>query len=78
MRQRPYAFLGFGNRWLNMAMVSDIEDKGDKLVVYLVSEAARLAGRDQPVPADVARRVTLTEPEQMIKLRKWLKLNDEE
>ena len=39
---------------------------------------ARMVGRDDPHPMDVARRYTLTDPDDVTKLRKWLKLNDEE
>lgn len=78
MRDRPFAFLRLGNRWVNMAMVSDIEDRGDSLEVFLVADMARLAGRRDPTPVDVARQVTLTRPEDVSKLKKWLKLNDEE
>ena len=78
MRERPYAFLRIGSHWINMAMVSDIEDQGETLTVYLVAETARLAGREHPTPVDVARQVTVTRPDEVAKLRKWLKLNDEE
>lgn len=78
MRQRPFAFLPVGNRWINMTMVTDIEDHGDRLVLYLTSEMARLAGRDEPTPLDVARRVALDVPEEVDKIRRWLMLNDED
>jgi len=78
MRQRPYAFLRVGNRWINMTMVTDIEDQGNELTVYMASDMARLAGRGDPVPIDVARRVTLKDPEDVEKVRRWLMLNDED
>ena len=31
MRQRPYAFLRVGSRWINITMVTDIEDRGNEL-----------------------------------------------
>jgi hypothetical protein len=78
MRQRPYAFLRVGNRWINMTMVTDIEDRGDELTLYMTSEMARLTGRDEPAPIDVARRVTLKTTEDVEKARRWLMLNDED
>ena len=77
MRQRPYAFLRLGNRWINMTMVTDVEDRGDELTLYLTSEMARLTGGGEPAPIDVARRVTLKAPDDVEKLRRWLTLNDE-
>lgn len=78
MRTRPYAFLKVGRRWINMAMVTDIEDHGDKLVVFVTADMARLAGLDDPSAVDVARRFSITGPEQVDKVRKWLRFNDEE
>jgi len=78
MRQRPYAFLPVGNRWINMTMVTDIEDRGNALTLFMTSEMARLAGKEDPAPIDVARRVTLTEPEDVEKVRRWLMLHDED
>lgn len=75
MRQRPFAFLKIGDRWINMSMVTDIEDHGDSLVVYLATDMARLAGGEA---VDVARRFAVSEPNEVEKLRKWLKLNDED
>lgn len=67
-----------GDRWVNMAMITDIVDGGDTLTVFLASDMARMAGREHPPPLDVARRFTLSEPDDVKKLRMWLKLNDEE
>lgn len=78
MRQRPYAFLRVGNRWINMTMVTDIEDHGDQLTVYLSSDMARLAGRGDPAPIDVARRFTVKDPTDVDKVRRWLMLHDED
>lgn len=78
MRERPYAFLRIGDRWVNMAMVTDIVDGGEKLTVYLSSDQARMVGGGAPQAVDVARRFTVSAPEDVTKLRKWLKLNDEE
>ena len=78
MRARPHAFLRVGERWINMAMVTDIEDGGDRLVLFLASEMARLAGTADPAPIDVARRLTVKAPEDVKKLRRWLMLNDED
>lgn len=44
MRQRPYAFLPIGKRWINMAMVTDIEDHGTELRVFVAADMARMAG----------------------------------
>ena len=78
MRQRPYAFLRVGSRWINMTMLTDIEDHGNELTLFMTSDMARLAGKGDPSPIDVARRVTVTEPEDVEKLRRWLMLNDED
>jgi len=78
IRSRPYAFLQVGKRWINMSMVTDIEDRGDALVVYLATDMARLTGRDQPQAVDVARRFPIEDPEEIEKVKRWLKLNDEE
>ncbi len=78
MRQRPYAFLRVGNRWINMTMVTDIEDHGHELTVFVASDMARLTARGAPVPIDVARRFTVTAPEDVETLRRWLKLHDED
>jgi len=39
---------------------------------------ARLARQDDPVPIDVARRFSITEPGEIDKLKRWLMLNDED
>ena len=77
MRQRPYAFFRVGNRWINMTMVTDVEDHGNELTVFVASDMARLTGRGTSTPIDVARRFTLTDPEEVEKLRRWLNLHDE-
>ena len=61
-----------------MAMVTDIEDHGEELVIYMSADMAQLAGREHPSPIDVARRYIVTDPADVNKLRTWLKLNDEE
>ena len=78
MRERPFAFLRLGDRWVNLTMVTDIVDDGDTLTIFLSSDMARMVGRDDPHAMDVARRYTLTDPDDVKKLRRWLKLNDEE
>jgi hypothetical protein len=78
MRQRPHAFLRIGNRWINMAMVTDIEEQGDRLTIYVASDMARLAGREDPAPIDVARRISVEAAKEVEKLRRWLMLNDED
>jgi hypothetical protein len=78
MRQRPYAFLKIGDRWINMCMVTDIEDHGDELRVFVASDMARMAGREDPAAIDVARRFSITGAENVEKLRRWLLLNDED
>jgi len=77
-RARPYAFLHVGNRWINMSMVTDIEDHGDELVIFVTSDMARLAGRGEPEAIDVARRFSVTLPDEVEKLKRWLLLNDED
>ena len=61
-----------------MAMVTDIEDHGDELVVFMSADMAQLAGRDSPNPIDVARRYIVADPAAVEKLLVWLRLNDEE
>ena len=78
MRQRPYAFLRIGPRWINMTMVTDIEDHGDELRVFVTSDMARLAGGDTPSAIDVARRFSITDPTEIEKMRRWLLLKDED
>ena len=78
MRQRPYAFLPVGSRWINMTMVTDIEDRGNELTLFMASDMARLAGKENPSPIDVARRITMTEPDDVEKVRRWLMLHDED
>lgn len=78
MRQRPHAFLRIGTRWINMAMVTDVEEQEDRLIIYMASDMARLAGRDDPAPIDVARRVSIKDADDIAKLRRWLMLNDED
>jgi len=78
MRQRPFAFLRVGSRWINMTMVTDIEDHGEQLTVYVTSDMARLAGSGQPEPIDVARRFSVKDPADVEKVRRWLMLNDED
>jgi hypothetical protein len=78
MRTRPYAFLRIGERWVNLAMVTDIEDHGAELRVFMATDMARLAGRDAPEAIDVARRFSITEPEDVEKMRRWLLLHDED
>jgi hypothetical protein len=77
MRERPYAFLRLGDRWVNLTMVTDIVDEGETLTIFLSSDMARMVGRGEQHAMDVARRFTLSDPGDVTKLRKWLKLNDE-
>ena len=78
MRDRPYAFVRIGDRWINMAMVTDIEDHGEQLVVYMSADLAPFAGRQESKPIDVARRYIVVDPEAVARLRTWLRLNDED
>ena len=78
MRARPYAFLRIGPRWVNMCMVTDIEDHGDELRIFVSADMARLAGRDTPEAIDVARRFSVKDPEDIDRVKRWLMLNDED
>ena len=78
MRLKPHAFLRLGSRWINMAAVSDIEERGGELRLHLVSETARLAGRQNPQPVTVARQITITDGDEIDRLKQWLLLNDED
>jgi hypothetical protein len=77
MRVRPFAFFKTGSRWINFALVTDVEDHGDTLTVFFASDMARMVGRDEPTPLDVARRIEITDPEEVAAVRAWLKLSDE-
>lgn len=61
-----------------MSMVTDIEDHGSELRVFVSADMARLAGRDAPAPIDVARRFSISDPEDIDKLKRWLLLDDED
>ena len=78
MRNRPYTFLRIGDRWINMCMVTDIEDHGSELRVFVASDMARLAGGDDPEPIDVTRRFVITDQAEVDKLKRWLLLHDED
>lgn len=78
MRARPYAFLRIGPRWVNMCMVTDIEDHGDELRIFLATDMARLAGTDSPEAIDVARRFSVKDEEDIARVKQWLLLNDED
>jgi hypothetical protein len=39
---------------------------------------ARLAGRGEPEAIDVARRFSVSAPDEIDKLKRWLLLNDED
>ncbi len=77
MRVRPFAFLKVGSRWINFALVTDVEDHEDSLTVYFASDMARMTGGDHPVPVDVARRLTVTDPQEVKTIRSWLNISDE-
>jgi len=78
MREHTHAFLRVGNRWINMTMVTDIEDHGEELRVFVASDMARLAGKGEPQAIDVARRFSITDPDEVLRMRQWLMLNDED
>lgn len=78
MRARSHAFLPLGVRWINMSLVTDIEDHGEELRLFLTSDMARLAGGTEPTALDVARRISVTDPEEVKILRRWLMINDED
>jgi hypothetical protein len=66
-----------GHRWINFALVTDVEDHGEKLTVYFASDMARLVGQGDPTPLDVARRITVSDPHEIKAIRSWLNLFDE-
>ena len=78
MRERPYAFLRIGKRWVNMSMVTDIEEAGEELRIFMATDMARLTGGAEPKAIDVARRITVSDPEDVQKVTRWLLLNDED
>ena len=59
-------------------MVTDIEDHGSELRVFVATDMARLTGRDDPEPIDVARRFVISNQAEVDKLKRWLLLNDED
>jgi len=61
-----------------MAMVTDIEDHGKELRVFVATDMARMAGRERPEPIDVARQIRVAAAEDVEKRRRWLLLNDED
>ena len=77
MRVRPFAFLKVGSRWLNFALVTDVEDHGDSLTIYFASDMARMTGGTDPVALDVARRLTVKDPAEVKTIRSWLNVSDE-
>ena len=77
MRVRPFAFLKVGSRWINFALVTDVLDHGDRLTIFLGSDMARMTGGADPIPLDVARRITVKDPEEVKTIRAWLRLSDE-
>jgi len=77
MRTLPFAFLKVGNRWINFALVTDVEDHGSSLTIFFASDMARMVGQDNPIALDVARRITVSEPTEAKAIRSWLKLSDE-
>lgn len=61
-----------------MCMVTDIEDHGETLRLFMSADMARLTGGSDPQPLDVARRFDVSDPEAVEHLRRWLMLNDED
>ncbi len=76
MADHPFAFLRLGSRWINMAMVTDVEDHDDHLIIFLAADQARRVSDSEAL--DVARRHVLDDAEDVIKLRNWMRLNDDE
>ena len=77
MRARPFAFLKIGHRWINFALVTDVMDHGESLTVYFASDMARMTSGPDPVPLDVARRLNITDPDEVVMVRRWLGMSDE-
>jgi hypothetical protein len=77
MRTLPFAFLKVGSRWINFALVTDVEDEGDSLTVFFASDMARMVGGVERTPLDVARRIKITDPDEVKMVRQWLRISDE-
>ncbi|MFC1791564.1 hypothetical protein ACFL0I_03765 [Gemmatimonadota bacterium] len=77
MRTKPHAFFKVGSRWINFALVTDVEDDGDSLTIFLASDMARLVGGADPTALDVARRITISDPAETKDIRMWLNMSDE-
>ena len=64
-----------------MITVTDIHDHGDKLVIFVTAGMARVASMDDPSAIDVARRFSVSDPEQVDRVdrvKRWLLLDDED
>jgi len=72
MRQRPYQFIQLGARWINMAMVTDVRDAGDKIFIFLASP---MLARGEPGGTG-GRRIVVKDPEEVIEIRRWMSLHD--
>ena len=59
-----------------MCMVTDIEDLGDELRIFVPSDMARLAAHDSPDAIDVARHFSVKDPKDMDHVKRRLTLND--
>ena len=73
MRESPHDFVQVGKRWINMAMVTDVTDTGDKLYIYL---AAPMLARDDGEMETAGRRLVISDAKEIADLKRWLGLND--
>ncbi len=70
----PFYFVKVGKRWINMALVTDVRDHGDKMAVYLTAPMLTKAGDDTIA---TGRRIVLTDDDEVAAFRKWILLHDE-
>jgi len=73
MRETPHDFVQVGKRWINMALVTDVLDAGDKLYIYL---AAPMLARDEGEMETAGRRLVIQDPGELAALKRWMGLND--
>ncbi len=73
MRETAHDFVQVGRRWINMSLVTDVTDAGNKLYIYL---AAPMLARDDDEVETAGRRLVITEEGEIDDLKRWLGLND--
>jgi hypothetical protein len=73
VRDTQFEFVRIGKRWINMSMVTDVRDCGDKIFVFLSAPMLGSVG-DQKITG--GRRIVIKDPDEVVELRKWMTLHD--